>query len=116
MISERPYWQGKHDEIRDYPNRYCRYTVTGCTFYIADDSGDVDIALAYLDKLEHAIGLLAEQPYYGVIAKHPSLRRMGFRMIIVENHLVFYKIRERDFTVIVYAVVDARQDYTNWIV
>ena len=66
-------------------------------FYIADDSGDVDIALAYLDKLEHAIGLLAEQPYYGVIAKHPSLRRMGFRMIIVENHLVFYKIRERDF-------------------
>ena len=78
-------------------------------FYIADDSGD-------LDKLEHAIGLLAEQPYYGVIAKHPSLRRMGFRMIIVENHLVFYKIRERDFTVIVYAVVDARQDYTNWIV
>ena len=85
-------------------------------FYIADDSGDVDIALAYLDKLEHAIGLLAEQPYYGVIAKHPSLRRMGFRMIIVENHLIFYKIREREFTVIVYAVVDARQDYTNWIV
>ena len=71
-------------------------------FYIADDSGDVDIALAYLAN--------------GVIAKHPSLRRMGFRMIIVENHLVFYKIRERDFTVIVYAVVDARQDYTNWIV
>ena len=32
-------------------------------FYIADDSGDVDIALAYLNKLEHAIGLLADQPY-----------------------------------------------------
>ena len=70
-------------------------------FYIADDSGDVDIALAYLNKLEHAIGLLADQPYYGVI---------------VENHLIFYKVRERDFTVIVYAVVDARQDYANWIV
>ena len=33
-------------------------------FYIADDSGDVDIALAYLDKLEHAIGLLAEHSYH----------------------------------------------------
>lgn len=76
----------------------------------------MDIALAYLDKLEHAIGLLSVQPYDVVITKHPSLRRMGFRMIIVEDHLVFYKIRERDFTVIVYAVVDARRDYTNWIV
>lgn len=85
-------------------------------FYIADDAGDVDIALAYLDKLEHAIGLLAVQPYDVVITIHPSLRRMGFRVIIVEDHLGFYKIRERDFTVIVYDVVDARRDYTNWIV
>ena len=31
------------------------------------------------------------------------------------RHLVFYKVRERDDTVIVYAVLDARRDYENLI-
>ena len=41
-------------------------------FYIADDSGDVDIALAYLDKLEHAIGLLARD------CQTPIFKAYGF--------------------------------------
>lgn len=102
----------KYDIIRtDTADRQLRDLL----FYIAEDSGDADIALAYLDKIQHSIELLAEQPYYGVKAKHTSLRRMGFRMIIIENHLIFYKIRERDYTVIVYAIVDARRDYANLI-
>lgn len=32
-------------------------------FYIADDSGSIDIALNYLDKIETAINQLAEFPY-----------------------------------------------------
>ena len=75
-------------------------------YYIADDSGSVEIALAYLEKLEHAIGLLEDQPYYGAEPRYPSLRRMRFRVLIVERHLIFYKVRECDHTVIVYAVVD----------
>lgn len=85
-------------------------------YYIAEDSGDVDIALRYLDKLEHGIELLRDQPYCGVQARHPSLKRMGFRVLIVEKHLIFYKVRERDFTVIVYAVVDAKRDYIDSII
>lgn len=77
---------------------------------------DADIALAYLGKIEHAIELLAEQPYHGVKAKHTALRRMGFRMVIIENHLIFYKVRERDYMVIIYAIVDARRDYANIVI
>jgi len=85
-------------------------------FYIADDSGSMEIALSYLNKVEHAISLLREQPYYGVEARHPSLRKLQFRVLIVEKHLIFYKVRERDNTVIIYAVVDSRQDYVNLVI
>lgn len=89
--------------------------IRSLVFYIAEDSGDVDIALAYLDKLEHAISLLAEQPYYGSEARHPALKRLHFRYLVVERHLIFYKVRERDQTVIVYAVLDYRQDYAHLV-
>lgn len=84
-------------------------------YYIADDSGDIEIALSYLDKLEKAINLLEEQPYYGTTARQPSLRRQGLRVLIVEKYLVFYKVRARDETVIVYAVVDSRRNYTDLV-
>lgn len=85
-------------------------------YYIADDSGSVEIAIAYLDKLEHAICLLSEQPYYGAAARHLSLRKLGFRVLVAEQHLVFYKVREQDSTVIIYAVLDSRRDYRNLVI
>ena len=75
------------------------------------DSASVDIALACLDKIEHAINLLKDQTYYGVQARHPLLRKMQFRVMITDLYLVFYKVRERDAAVIIYAGVDSRQDY-----
>lgn len=65
--------------------------------------------------MEHAINLLADQPYCGVQAQHLLLRRMRFRVLIVEYHLVFYKVRECDSTVIVYAMVDFQQDYVDLV-
>ena len=82
-------------------------------FYIADDSGSVDIALNYLDKIESAVKNLEEFPYSGSIPKYTTLRRQGYRVLAVERHLVFYKIDEAEKIVIIYAVVDQRQDYLN---
>lgn len=59
--------------------------------------------------------LLREQPYYGVESRNYSLKKMKFRIVPVENHLVFNKVRERDQTVIIYAIVDSRRDYANII-
>ncbi|WP_242843204.1 type II toxin-antitoxin system RelE/ParE family toxin [Lacrimispora celerecrescens] len=75
----------------------------------------MEIALSYLDKLEHAIGLPKEQPYYGAESRNYFLKKMRFRVLHVENHLVFYKVRERDHAVIIYAVVDSRRNYVNLI-
>jgi len=83
--------------------------------YIAEDSGDVDRALAYLDKIEKAIMTLESHPYAGSIPYYTILKKQGYRVLTVEKHLVFYKIYESDKNVIVYAVVDGRREYINLI-
>jgi len=84
-------------------------------FYIAGDSGDVDIAVGYLDKIETAINRLQEFPMSGSIPKYSILKKQGYRVIIVERHLVFYKINEAHKLVIIYAIVDGRREYLNLI-
>ncbi|MPW24190.1 type II toxin-antitoxin system RelE/ParE family toxin [Alkalibaculum sp. M08DMB] len=84
-------------------------------FYIADDSGNIDIALGYLDKIETAINRLQEFPESGSIPRYSTLKKQGYRVVIVERHLVFYKIIEKDKLVIIYAIVDGRQEYRNLI-
>lgn len=82
-------------------------------FYIADDSGSVDIALKYLDKVETEINRLENFPMSGTVPKYSVLRKQGYRVLIVEKHLIFYKVNERDKIVIIYAVVDGRREYRN---
>lgn len=84
-------------------------------FYVADDSGDVDIALGYLDKIETAINRLQEFPESGNIPRYSILKKQGYRIIIVERYLVFYKFNKEEKTVIIYAVVDGRREYRNLI-
>ncbi len=84
-------------------------------FYIADDSGNVDIALKYLDKFEKAISNLEDFPMSGSIPKYSILRRQGYRVLFVERYLVFYKVDGSHQTVVIYAVVDGRREYRNLI-
>lgn len=84
-------------------------------FYIAEDSGSIDIALNYLDKIEKAINSLEEFPLSGSIPRYSILKKQGFRVLIVERHLVFYKISEDKKEVIIYAIVDGRREYRNLI-
>ncbi len=84
-------------------------------FYIADDSSNVDIALGYLDKIETAINRLQEFPESGSIPRYSTLKKQGYRVVIIERHLVFYKINEEDKIVVIYAIVDGRREYRNLI-
>lgn len=84
-------------------------------FYIAEDSGSIDIALNYLDRIEKAINGLEGFPMSGSIPRYSILKKQGFRVLIVERHLVFYKVNEVKKTVIIYAIVDSRREYKNLI-
>jgi toxin ParE1/3/4 len=84
-------------------------------FYIADDSGSVDVALGYLDTIEAALNRLQDFPHSGSIPRYSILKKQGYRVVTVEKHLVFYRVHEEDLVVIVYAIVDGRREYRNLI-
>ncbi|MEE1028174.1 MAG: type II toxin-antitoxin system RelE/ParE family toxin [Agathobacter sp.] len=82
--------------------------------YVAQNFGN-DIALEKLDEIEDNISILADNPYIGSEPKYPVLKRQGYKVLILEKNFVFYKIDEQNKKVIIYAVVDQRQDYLNII-
>ena len=82
--------------------------------YVAENFGD-DMALEKLDYLEEAIMNLGDNPYIGVEPKYNVLKRQGYLVLILEKDLIFYKVDDNKKQVIVYAVVDQRQDYLSII-
>ena len=81
--------------------------------YAAENFG-TDVALEKLDNLEEAIMSLGENPYIGTDPKYNILKRQGYLVLILDKDLVFYKVDDKR-QVIVYAVVDQRQDYLSII-
>ena len=81
---------------------------------VAENFG-TDVALEKLDNLEEAIMSLGENPYIGTEPKYNILKRQGYLVLILEKDLVFYKVDDDMKQVIVYAVVDQRQDYLSII-
>ncbi|MCI5602287.1 MAG: type II toxin-antitoxin system RelE/ParE family toxin [Clostridiales bacterium] len=82
--------------------------------YIAQNFGS-DVALEKLEKIEKRILELGNDPYMGMSPRYIVLKRQGYKILILDKNLVFYKIDEQKKNVIVYAVVDQRQDYLNII-
>ena len=82
--------------------------------YVAANFGN-KVALEKLDDIEERINALADNPHMGVEPIYPVLKRQGYKVLILEKNLVFYKINESKKEVVIYAVVDQRQDYLNII-
>lgn len=80
--------------------------------YIAQNFEN-DVALQKLDEMEQNLLSLGDNPYIGTSPRYPILKRQGYKVLILEKSLVFYKINEPAKEVVIYAVVDQRQDYLN---
>ena len=81
---------------------------------IAENFG-ADVALEKLDEIERQLLLLADTPWMGIDPRYMTLRRQGYKVVIMEKNLAFYKINEAEKTVTIFAIVDQRQDYLNII-
>ena len=82
--------------------------------YVAENFGN-GVALEKLDYLEKSMMNLGNDPHLGVAPKYNVLRRQGYLVLILEKDLVFYKVDDDKKQVVVYAVVDQRQDYLSII-
>lgn len=52
-------------------------------------------AASFLERIDARIGSLAAHPNLGRVPKHPKLQEAGYRVLMIESHLVFYVVRQR---------------------
>ena len=88
--------------------------IRNIVLYIAEKFGN-ETALEKLNDLEASILALGDNPYIGTEPRYTVLKRQGYKVLILEKDLVFYKIDDERKVITVYAVVDQRQDYLSII-
>ena len=88
--------------------------IRNIVLYIAENFGN-EVALIKLKDLEKSILQLEDNPYIGTEPRYTVLKRQGYKVLILEKDLVFYRVDENKKEVTVYAVVDQRQDYLSII-
>ncbi|MFZ2446739.1 MAG: type II toxin-antitoxin system RelE/ParE family toxin [Syntrophobacteraceae bacterium] len=52
-------------------------------------------AVSMLDKFDEAISRMARNPHLGVVPGDDRLRKLGYRMLVIEDYLVFYVVKAR---------------------
>lgn len=83
------------------------------TTFIVQNSQSETPGVKFYDKIESAVMNLKDFPEMGVVPRYRALRLKEYRVLIVENYLIFYRI-EGDI-VMVYHIVHAKQDYKSLI-
>ncbi len=56
-------------------------------------------AAAFLEKSDRLIARLGSFPLSGSLPKDPVVRRKGYRILIVESYLVFYRFEEKTVSI-----------------
>lgn len=66
-------------------------------------------------RIHKKINKAAEQirifPYSGIAVPDKKLAKNGFRMIVVENYLIFYKVFEDEAEVVIYRILNGKMNY-----
>jgi toxin ParE1/3/4 len=75
--------------------------------YIKQDKPSV--AVTYLERFDDLISQLASNPLIGIIPKDSRLKKMGYRILIVDKYLVFYVVKSK--TVQIRRVIHGARQY-----
>ena len=67
-------------------------------------------ASGVMDKFDKSIGNLAASPELGIIPKDERLKRLGYRVLVVDKYLVFYVLKSR--TVQIRRVIHGARRYS----
>ena len=83
--------------------------------YTAELSQSYDTALSLLERIERGLEILTSAPHSGSYPRFRHLKRQGYRVLIVEKILIFYKCDDEKRTVTVYHRVDFRTNYGAYL-
>lgn len=87
------------------------YDLEEIVLYIASDSSER--ALKWHNILMSKINNLLIFPEMGRIVPDKRIRKFDFRMLPIENYIIFYKIFENQKEITILRVLNAKRDYPN---
>lgn len=68
-------------------------------------------AVRIKEKINQAAERIRFQPYSGVAVPDIKIAKAGFRMVVVEKYLMFYKVFEEEKTVVIYRILNGKNNY-----
>ena len=75
--------------------------------YIKQDK--TSAAATYLERFDHSISQLASNPFMGMVPKDGRLKKIGYRILVVDKYLVFYVVKSK--TVQIRRVIHGARQY-----
>jgi plasmid stabilization system protein ParE len=65
-------------------------------------------ATELLDQIEARLVALQSHPFAGRVPHNPKLTALGYRVLVIDNYLVFYKVKSN--VVLVYRILHGARD------
>ena len=96
---------------KPYQIRYLRTAETDLIDifeYIQKDNPSA--AVKQLERFDKSISQLSKNPYLGVMPKDDRLKKLGYRILIIDKYLVFYVVKTN--TVQIRRVIHGARQYS----
>ena len=68
-------------------------------------------AVTTLDRIEAQLQALQRHPFLGRVPNDPKLARLGYRVLVIDNYLIFYKVKGK--TVLIHRVLHGARDFVR---
>lgn len=81
--------------------------------YISNELKNKNAALNLVSLVEEKINSLTEMPERYALIDDEILLKEGFRLMKIENYLLFYIVRKESQTVVIQRFLYARRDWLN---
>lgn len=79
--------------------------------YISDDLKNLSAATNFYTKIFESYDRLKNNPHIYALCEYESIRKLGYRKVIIGNYLMFYKIYEEKKEVFIARVIYGKRDY-----
>ena len=96
-------------------NAIAKYEINSALDYIEFELFAPMAAYRFFNKIERTKKYLSMNPYMYPIVKKKSLAQKGFRCVVVNNYLMFYKIDKLNKIVYIDRFIYGRRDWHNKI-
>ena len=81
--------------------------------YISDDLANPSAAANFYNKILERYNRLKDNPFIYALCNEETIQKLGYRKIVIDNYLMFYKIHEDKKEVFIARVIYGRRDYST---